>query len=504
MSNLSVIFGNKKTRMDDLPPEAWSYITGGAETKGVEDLYSRVSVLFRCVNARADAAASVPFVLENISSGKVTESSDSWNGGLGYLPKPRQIIRQLFMSTDFTNTGYAEILRNKYSVAKGLQYFVPTSITPKFDDNGSVSLFKRVANKHEYELQPDKVLHVWIQDAFVEIGGSRNSPVKAALQAAGVIGNLNEFLSLFFEHGAIDPIVGSVPRGTPADEVETAQGKLNQLLTGFKNAFRIRLVPTEDIKLQPLRSGLDSLKNNSLTQEQRENVSMALGVPLSFLLGNQATYATATQEEKTLIRWGVQPRLEQIYETMNEQIYNAEGYKFRPLFEGLEAFQEEEVNKTLAMSQFMDVVNKAKSLEQLIAMLDIFNYDAAKEKATELYAGVDKPVPPTNAAQDVNTPNGNMQDATSGDTTAAKNAIIELDRWERKVKAANGKPVKWHALFIPSRIAKSIESGEMTFAQARDEIRGNVSKSLNSDALIILAQSIDNAVAASVKENETH
>ena len=45
-------------------------------------------------------------------------------------------------------------------------------------------------------------------------------------------------------------------------------------------------------------------------------------------------------------------------------------------------------------------------------------------------------------------------------------AIVELDRWEAKVKAA-GKMVTWHAVNISPELVKEIKSGSVTFEQAR-------------------------------------
>lgn len=484
MTDTFVIYGGKKVRMEDLPPDAWKYLTGGNNADTGQNLYGVVATLYRCVTARADAAASIPFRIET-QRGKVIETSDDWKDGMGWMPHPKAIIRQMFMSADFTNAAYALKLRNKYKIAKGLQYFVPTSVTPVPDKTtGELSYFERIASNGKKEYTPDELLYVWYQDAFTEFGPSQNSPVRAALTAANIMNNLGQFVSVFFEQGAIDPIIGAIPRDTQKDERERAENLLNQVMTGIKNAFKIRLISTEDVKLQPLRQGLDSLKKTELTKEQREEISIAMTVPLSFLLGDQANYATASQEEKNIIRWGVVPRLEVLFEAINEQIYKPEGYKLVSDYKALEAFQEDEEKRSQTLSNFLDAVSKAKDREQLKAALSVLKYEISDEE-------IDKLVP--EKKEDPQTPDTQQPIIdTSNDTPNDNNqrAVVELDKWmEKTIKA--GKPITWHVVNIPIDIADNINDRlqqghdiKSVFRDARLELTGQ--KPTKADAIAVL------------------
>ena len=476
--DLHLLQGSMKMRMEDLPPEAWRMISGNQETGDAQNLYSTVAILFRCINARADAAASVPFRLEN-RRGRAVETSDDWRGGMGFLPYPKTLIRQMFMSMDFTNSAYSKILKNQYKIVKGLQYFVPTTITPKFDDNGNLLYFKRtVSGKTLDPIQPEEMFYYWKQDAFVEVGASPNTPVKAALQAAGILNSLGAFVQSYFEGGAIDPVIAAIPRSTDKDERERLSGLLNRSLTGIKNLGKIFLASTDDVKLtQPLRNGLESLKKTELTQEQRENVALAMGVPLSFLLGNQANYATATQEEKTMIRWGVQPNLELLFEAMSTQLYSEMGYKLRPDFDNLEAFQEEEVQRSSALSAFIDAVQKPKTKEQLVESLNIMGYDVNEEQIEKLW--VEKEDVPEPLKPDTQQPAATPQDVSADDMTtdsqqANTRAIVELGRWEKKSINAD-KLVTWHTVIIPEDVRRHVidsQDWREAFSEARQMLGG--------------------------------
>lgn len=470
--NLYMMQGSAKVRMEDLPPEAWRVIVGNMGESDAQILYANVAALYRAINARADAAASIPFRIEN-SRGRAIETSDDWKGGNGWLPNPRLFIRQAFMSMDFTNSVYAARLQNRYKIPKGLQYFVPTSITPKWDDStGELIEFERKTGKMQKTFSPEEIFYVWIQDAFTEVGASPNTPIRAAMAAAGVLRNLDEFVKSYFEGGAIDPVIAAIPRSTPQFERDRMESWLNRALTGIKNIGKIRLMSSEDVKLtQPLRNGLDSLKQTDLTKDKREDIGLALGIPMSFMLSDQANYATATQNEKTLIRWGVQPRLEQLYDALDAQLYQPMNVHLRPDFDSLEMFQEEEVSKMSAANTLLDLAGKAKDKEQLTAVFTIMGIDATEEQIEKLMPKAEV-TEPTTAPEEKP-----VTDAMNEETTAAQQntrAIIEIGRWEKKSLNA-GKLVTWHTVEIPENIRRHIidsKDWQKGMSEAREMLRG--------------------------------
>lgn len=488
--NLYMMQGSAKVRMEDLPPEAWKYITGKTGESDSQHLYSEVAALFRAINARADAAASVPFRIEN-RRGRAVETSDNWQGGNGWLPNPRLFIRQAFMSMDFTNSVYAARLTNRYKIPKGLQYFVPTSVTPKFDkETGELLSFERKAGKVEKTFAPNELFYVWFQDAFTEVGASPNTPVKAAMAAADVLYNLDEFVESFFAGGAIDPVIAAVPRATLPEERDRVESWLNRTLTGIKNIGKIRLMSSDDVKLtQPLRNGLDSLKKTDLTKDKREDIGLALGIPMTFMLSDQANYATATQNEKTLIRWGVQPRLEQLYDALDAQLYQPMGVRLRPDFDSLEMFQEEEVSKMQAANTLLDLAGKANSKEQLTAVFTIMGIDATDEQVDNLLKK-DKPKPePTPQEKPITDP---MVDATN-DVQQNTRAIIEIGRWEKKSLNA-GKLVTWHTVEIPEAIRTHIiqaEDWQKGMSEAREMLKATKNTEQSASDIKALAEAIN-------------
>lgn len=484
--NMYLMQGSQKIRMEDLPPEAWRVLVGGASEGEAQSLYANVAALYRAINARADAAASIPFRIEN-RRGRAVETSDNWQGGYGWLPNPRLFIRQAFMSLDFTNTVYAAKLTNRYKVPKGLQYFVPTSITPKFDANsGELIEFERKTKQIQKTFKPEELFYLWIQDAFTEIGASPNTPVRAALAASGVLHNLDQFVQSFFESGAIDPVIAAVPRATPKDERDRVETWLNRTLTGIRNLGKIRLMSSDDVKLtQPLRNGLDSLKNTEVAKDKREDIGLALGIPITFMLSDQMNYATATQNEKTLIRWGVQPRLEQLYDALDAQLYQPLGVHLRPDFNSLEMFQQEEVEKMQAASALLDVTGKAKTKDQLAAVFTIMGIDATDEQIEQLM--------PKEQVQENNAPPSSqpMDEQAEKEAEVARQntrALVEIGRWEKKSLNA-GKLVTWHTVEIPESIRAHIMNAadwRAAFGDARKMLAGYKAVDITSEAAMVL------------------
>lgn len=484
--------GNTKVRMEDLPPEAWRLITGGDNESDAQNRYSTVAVLNAAINARADAASSIPFRIES-KRGKVVESSDDWNGGMGFLPKPKTIIRQLFMATDFTNQCYAKILKNRFGVVKGLQYFIPSTVTPKWDENGNLLHFIRTIKGQELPpITPDEMFYHFIQDAFVEVGASKNTPIRAALAGANVLWALDTFVQSYFENGAIDPVIAAIPRNTDKDERERIQGILNGAITGIKNAFKIFVASSDDVKLtQPLRNGLDSLKKTELTKEQRESIGFALRVPITFLTADGYTFATATQTEKSFIRWGIQPRHEGLFEALSYLLYEPLGYKLKPDYDGLEAFQQEEVERSSALGAFMSAVNNARSKEQLQSAMTIMGYDFTPEQVDALYPKEKEPERPVEA-----TP---QEVVVSEDSPEIVKALVELSRWQKK-SVHNGKLATWHTLIIPENIRSHIINST-DWTKAFDEARQMLTQPQND--IKALAESINKLADVKPKEQVT-
>ena len=214
MTELYMSDGIKAVRIDDLPPSAWNWFTPhlNTDTDDIEDKYAAVPWLWRGVHLRANAVASMPFAIVD-SAGMEYDTSDDYQNKLGFLPDPEGLF--WLIEAAVTLLGKSYVFREQNRVKPlGLRYMIPTSIEPVFAQQtdpaqdiveGELLGFIRRLPRSEMFLELDDLLYFWPRDPFTEIGPPKDDkcPGIAALNAAGVLYNVDEFAEAFFKRGAI-------------------------------------------------------------------------------------------------------------------------------------------------------------------------------------------------------------------------------------------------------------------------------------------------------------
>jgi phage portal protein BeeE len=190
---------------------AWEYFSG--ETKGDTELarnyFAAVPTVFRGITKIADQVAKMPFAIYREGSDDIVDQSGDYQNKLEFLPSPQRLFSLTSMSLDLTGTAYLKPLRQERTTAvKELRYWSPATVTPEYDKvEGELSHFIRQANKKKDIIQPDELVYIWLSDPFVELGPPGAYPAKSALVAAGVLNNLGGYVTLYFERGAVRPII---------------------------------------------------------------------------------------------------------------------------------------------------------------------------------------------------------------------------------------------------------------------------------------------------------
>ena len=158
--------------------------------------YRAVPWLMRGIEMRANALASVPFQI--VRGETPVDTSDEYKDALGILPDPYRMLWLLEAALCF---GPAYLWREKNSVkTKALKYVAASTITPKIDPALGLTGFKRqLSTGAPIEAKPEDVLYFWKPDPFVELGPPQVTPVGAALAAAGVLFNLDQFAASILE-----------------------------------------------------------------------------------------------------------------------------------------------------------------------------------------------------------------------------------------------------------------------------------------------------------------
>jgi hypothetical protein len=239
--DIKIIDGEKATRLEDFSPEAWTILTGGAtgQDSDIQKLYGSVPWLNRGVGIRSAAMAKMPFTI--FDGENEFDTSDNYQNKLGWWPNPDATLALVEASLTLMGRAYLFKVRGALNIIQHLRYLLPTSITPKFDEEEGLIGFKRKTKSGERDIAPENLVWFWHRDAFTEIGPPSTSPAKTAMRAAGVLFNVDTFVDSFFERGAIKASLLAVARSTPPAERDRAKNWFARVLSGVKTHGRLRL-----------------------------------------------------------------------------------------------------------------------------------------------------------------------------------------------------------------------------------------------------------------------
>lgn len=342
--------GARKTSLGNLPEEAWEYLRGEGQDDGLKLLQKKVPWLYRGMNIRALSVASVPFALYK---GEVEHDvSDDWQNKVEIMPDPRRILQQIEMALVLFNYGYLLQPKNAYGYAKELRYLMPLTMKPIISEKEGLTHFERTLRGKKTEIPIEDTVYFWGLDPYVEIGHPQSSPATAAMAAAGVLMNVDEFAGAFFERGAIKATVLSVPSGTRAADATALQKWYSGLMTGIKNSWAAKVLNAEAVTATVIGEGIEGLENTELTKEKREDISTALGIPQSKLFSTAATDSNREEDEKAYLRDLIVPECQFIEEVLNTQVFIDSGLKFKFRPEKMDAFQEDETERSTAFMNY--------------------------------------------------------------------------------------------------------------------------------------------------------
>lgn len=377
MDNKQIVFDGssiynslKAYTLKDLPEEAWEYITGGKTGTGhMQRLYKAVPWLFRGVSLRANAVSRAPFVIWDGEN--ELDTSIKYENKVGFMPNPTQLVGRIEASLTLLSRSY---LFKKQSASRILEveYKSPISIKPNYSrEDGSIIGFKRRVRGQSIDLDLEDVVHFYRleDDPFIEVGEPQSSPGLAAMAAAGVIFNLDQFARMFFERGAIKAQVLQVPKGTAPDQRDRLGSWFKRAVSGIANAWASVVIQADDMKPITIGEGIKELENVELNKEKREDISTALGVPQTLLFSNAANFATAKQDWMQINDLVVRPETQFIQAVLNEQVFGPLGLRLEFMLEQLQVFQEEEVNRSAAL------VNLVNADIPTVDAMQILGYD---------------------------------------------------------------------------------------------------------------------------------
>lgn len=438
--------GIKSSLLWDEETTAWTYHSNEPERLG-SALYRTIPTLYRGIEKNADALTKIPFAI--FKGKREIDSSQDWQNKLEYLPNPRRLFALISRSLDKRGVAYLLRVRNKAGYTKELRWLAPSSIEPDFSLDGELLGFQRrppgQANPINYK--PEEVIHFWLPDDDIEQGPPTSYPLRAAAQASGVLHNLDAFISLYFERGAVRPLVVTTKGMPDKNERERMETWLQQLWAGLRNAFKLKIFNADTVAFQTVGDGLDQLQDQTLTADQRFDVALALGIPQTILFANAANYATSLNDYRSWYDATITPRAEFIASELNEQLLKAENYRLEFSPESLDIYQEDERERAQAVSTYVTAGMP------LLMALDVLGVELTEEQRAELEQAEDEHEPaPALPPESVSVETGEQPD---GDEAQA-----EMKRWRRAALEAwrKGKalPVDWIAEALPGERAEAV------------------------------------------------
>jgi len=433
--------------------------------------------LNRGVRLRSNAVSTLPFAI--LRGETEVDTSDEYENKTGLLPDPESLF--YLIEAALTILGKCYLFREKQAEQpEFLRYLLPTSIEPILDSRLGLTGFKRQLDHGSKVLSLEEVVWFWSLDPFVEIGPGNDAPVNAALAAAGVLYNVDQFAAQFFKRGAIKSKLLAV-KGTPStDERQKLKSWWKRLLSGVENAWSAEVVSAEGLEVIEIGEGIQELADTALNQQNREDISTALGIPQTMLWSNAANYATAQEDRLSFYKETILPEALFIQRTLNRHVFEALGLRFAFLPETLDVFKTDE---NQASQSYLNYVNAGMPPSVAAQILGIELPPGVTPESLD-EAAEPEPMPPAlaQAQAEQGLPLGQSpgQIERQQEQRALQFAILgDLEKWARKA-ALKGIDVAFASEFIPADLAGRVRAAlagtngagiEAVFAGAIEEVK---------------------------------
>lgn len=453
----------------DDTPEAWTGTVPKEESKKL------VPVVYAAWQMRCKAMADLPFSIYGKGETKI-DDSDGYKNAVKFLKDPYQF----FWKCEAALCGYGSFYffnEHNKAVTTNLYYWRPDTVAAEFDkEKWLPKKFTRDNGAVKIDFTPEDVLYCWLPDPDVEVGPPNVWPLKAALLTAGSLDSINRFINDYAGRGMTKMFLLAMKGNPPPGEKEKIQSWWNS----FWNKVKVRWMVFNADAITPtvIGDGLEALRGTEVTDGLQRQILSAMGVPASLVLADAATYATASQDARTLYQNTVMPDARIIQSALNTQILEKMGYhlEFEP--ERLETFQTDETERAGALGQLVTA-----GMPLPLAM-GVLGYDLTEEQEAMLNPVETKPIETTDTANE------------------AMNE--DLVKFQRKALKHIGKDVAFESKEIPVGTLRSIRLA-LVNCKTEDDVRAafatnsqttSAPEFISDPAMLALADAIREATKA--------
>jgi len=324
--------------------------------------YSRVPWLYRAVMLRSNSVGDVPWVILHGKTEILTSEDDETAppAELTWVRPPPvgrnvdptratlgELLRLIELDLCLSGKAYWLTDANRLGKRKSYRRALPSTIALDTDPDVGLKGFIRTVGDKETPILLGTMPFWWLPNPDAEIGPGP-SPASVALRAAGLMHNIDEFSTGFFDRGAINTTILSV-EGNPQDsELRKLETWWKRLLRGNKRAHET-VALRASIKPVVVGQPPKDLAMVELTDAKRIEISVALGVPQGILDDQHVNRATAEQSEWNYWTLTILPDCELIETGLNRQVFAPLGYEFRFQPQKLEAIRRRKDAKALEL-----------------------------------------------------------------------------------------------------------------------------------------------------------
>lgn len=436
--------GRKAATLGDLDEFMdWLVSEGqGDGTIGVSEAAQKVAFVYRSVRLIADAVRGAPWqIVRQGEAGVVFDKSDDYQNALGWLPQPKRVLE--LVARSLLGPGSAYLFRvQRGRLVEDVRYMLASSITPVIDGEAGLVAFKRKVNGKELTYPVERFVYFWPADEAVELGPPKSSPVTAALMAAGADYYTSKFVAAHFAGGAIKGTILAVKGNPHDDEKKRLKEKFTRtFFRGIASAFGVEIINADTVVPVTIGEGLEALNNSELTLQMREDIAVALGVPMSKLLSSTIAGmgggGVAESDDVNFYSDTVRPLGEFIASVLNEQVFADLGLRWEFLWDTLDVFQQDEKERSVAFKTYVDARMKP---EIAAAMLGLEIPEDAQIPAHYADAFTEEPAPmlpfgmggaPAEGEEPADKEQAAEIAKERAETTGATRAA-DLERWARK------------------------------------------------------------------------
>lgn len=427
-------------------------VQGGADDARTH--YAKVAWIYRAVNLRAGALASIPFTIYQ------GEDEFDW-------PKDINLVRLLRVTeADLCLRGAAYWLKVASPLKLvELQRLNPWTVMPKITEEGIQYFEQRLKDSRPRRWKPKEIVYFdHLYNPRDDLGPGV-SPADVAGVPASLVTNMNVWAVNFFRHGAIPAVILTTEAGSiPDAERKRIENVWKRMLEGVKKAWRT-VVLTHGLQANVIGPPVKELAMPELDTRTKEQIAAAYGIPMGLLEQGPMNRATAEVHQVSLYTETVIPEAHQVQETVNEQVMEELGLRMEFHPEQIEAIQAREAEKAGSVAQVLNQVNQS-ALNSLLRPHEArFIIDLSLQSlGYPSLADIEPPeAEPSNGAgrqSEMEPPDESKKGfAPAGGPGPPEGLWSELTRWRSKA-ARVGESVEFESEVIPEWLAVQIRAAQ--------------------------------------------